>query len=72
MLKKKLRWKYVKINLKIKLENSKFGFFFGLLGHPMGLSICPKINRFWMDETYYSSIYEYCVQIRIQSLCPDL
>lgn len=36
MLKKKLRWKYLKINLKIKLENLNFGFFFGLLGHPMG------------------------------------
>ena len=32
MLKKKLRWKY----LKIKFENLKFGFFFGYLGHPMG------------------------------------
>ena len=37
MLKKKRHWKYVKINIKIKLENLKFGFFFDLLGHPMRL-----------------------------------
>ncbi len=35
MLKKKLRWKYLKINLKIKLQNLNFGFFFSWLGYPM-------------------------------------
>jgi hypothetical protein len=33
---KKLRWKYLKTNLKIKFENLKFGLFFGSFGHPMG------------------------------------
>lgn len=32
MFKKKLRWKYLKINFKIKLKNLNFS----LLGHPMG------------------------------------
>ena len=39
MLKKKLRWKYLKINVKIKFENLNFSFFFGWIGHPMGAEI---------------------------------
>ena len=39
MLKKKLRWKY----LKIKFENLKFGFFFSWLGHPMGAKSAVRL-----------------------------
>ena len=36
MRKKKLRWKYLKINFKIKFKSSSFVFCFSLLGEPMG------------------------------------